>query len=63
MDLGTVQFRTSSFCSLSGCIEIGRLADGGVAVRDTKDRGRGALVFTATEWSDFLQGVKAGEFD
>jgi Domain of unknown function (DUF397) len=63
VELGNIEFRTSSFCSITGCVEVGRLADGAVAVRDTKDRDRPALVFTATEWSAFLQGVKAGEFD
>ena len=63
MNLENVQFKLSSFCSGGGCVEVGRLVDGGVAVRDTKDRNRPALVFNATEWTEFIAGVKAGEFD
>lgn len=62
MNLEDVQFRTSSFCSVGGCVEVGQLADGGVAVRDSKDRRKPALVFTADEWSAFVAGVRAGEF-
>lgn len=61
--LDDVPFKTSSFCSVSGCVEVGRLPDGGVAVRDSKDRGRPALVFTAGEWTAFVAGVQNGEFN
>lgn len=53
----------SAFCAGGDCVEIGRLADGSVAVRDTKNREGGALVFTADEWSAFVAGAKAGQFD
>lgn len=46
------------------CVEVADLADGGRAVRDTKDHGNGPVLrFTAREWSAFVQGVKLGEFD
>ena len=57
------EFRTSSFCSLGDCVEIGRSASGGILVRDSKNRERGALEFTREEWAAFVAGVKAGEFD
>jgi hypothetical protein len=63
VDLSAVRFAISSFCSADGCVEVGRLADGQVAVRDSKDRGRPALIFTADEWTAFLKGARAGEFD
>lgn len=63
MNLTDVQFRTSSFCTAGGCVEVGLLPDGGVAVRDTKNRGQQPLVFTAEEWTTFVAGVRAGEFD
>jgi Domain of unknown function (DUF397) len=56
-------FKTSSFCSLGNCVEVGRTDEGAVLVRDTKDRAQEALSFTVEEWSAFVAGVKAGEFD
>ncbi len=59
-----IEFRTSSFCSLGDCVEVGQLPGGAVAVRDTKDRERAtSLVFTSEEWTAFVAGVKNGEFD
>lgn len=63
VDLRSVEFLTSSFCSHGGCVELGRLPDGTVALRDTKDRARPPLVFTPREWDDFAAGVRNGEFD
>jgi len=57
-----LHFRTSSRCSKGNCVEVAPRPDGGVAVRDTKDRAW-TLVFDATEWADFVAGVKDGEFD
>lgn len=34
-----------------------------VAVRDSKDRTGPVLVFTPAEWSAFIDGAKANEFD
>lgn len=56
-------FRTSSFCTNGGCVEVAPLVDGQVAVRDSKDRSRPAHVYSADEWQDFVAGVKSGEFD
>lgn len=58
-----IEYRASSFCSMGNCVEVGRAPDGSVAVRDTKDRDRGPLVFTVDEWTAFVLGVKSGEFD
>lgn len=44
------------------CVEARRV-DGGVEVRDTKDREGGTLAFTGPEWAAFLDGVKGGQFD
>lgn len=57
------RWTTSSFCDYNGCVEVGQLADGHVAVRDTKDRSQAALIFTPAEWIAFVAGVQAGEFD
>lgn len=59
-----IEFRTSSFCSLGDCVEVGQAPDGSVIVRDTKDVDRRqALTFTRDEWVAFLAGARAGEFD
>jgi hypothetical protein len=59
-----IEFRTSSFCSLGDCVEVGQRPGGPVVVRDTKDAERGvSLEFTTEEWAAFVLGVKAGEFD
>ena len=57
------EFKISSFCNFGGCVEVGRTAEGAVLVRDTKDRTHQALSFTDEEWTAFVAGVKAGEFD
>jgi hypothetical protein len=58
-------WRKSSLSTYNGnCIEIGRLGGNTIGVRDTKDKGLGpVLAFTQGEWSAFLGGAKAGEFD
>lgn len=57
-----IEFKTSSFCSLANCVEVGRLPDGGVAVRDSKTPEQAPLVFTQDEWSAFVAGVRNAEF-
>lgn len=53
----------SSFSGPNGCVEIAETAER-VWVRDTKAGGRGpVLTFTRAEWTAFLAGVRAGEFD
>ena len=44
-------------------VEISRLGDGGMAVRDSKDPEGPILFFTPSEWEAFVGGVKDGEFD
>lgn len=67
MDLTDARWRTSSFSgnnnSGNGCVEVAFLPDGGVAVRDTKDRALAPHRYTAAEWDAFVAGVRAGEFD
>lgn len=45
------------------CVEAELKADGGVIVRDTKNRDGSPLEFTGPEWTAFLAGVRDGEFD
>lgn len=44
------------------CVEVARTADGGRAVRDSKNP-ESVQFYTPTEWAAFLTGVKAGEFN
>jgi hypothetical protein len=45
------------------CVEVKKLADGRVAVRQSTDPDGPALVFTPREMSTFLTGVKEGDAD
>lgn len=63
MDTPTNWRKSSYSGSTNDCVEIADLADGGRAVRDSKNPDDGFFRFTAEEWSAFVQGVKAGEFD
>ena len=60
---GLIWFK-STFSSANGqCVETARLADGGMAVRDSKNPAGAVLAFTADEWRAFTAGVKDGQFD
>ena len=52
----------ASSCNGS-CVEVAKLPDGGVAVRDSKDQGGAVLQFTQAEWVAFATGMAAGDFD
>lgn len=56
-------WKRSSYCSSGGCVEVKKLDDGGVAVRDAKIANGPVLAFDALEWRSFLAGARAGEFD
>jgi hypothetical protein len=58
---GEAGFVKSSLSGSSGCVEVARSPDG-VVVRDSKDRTMN-LRFSINEWTAFVAGVKAGEFD
>lgn len=79
MVIMTNTWKTSSFCSGGGCVELNfvtssycTLNDGcveaargdeAVLLRDSKDPQSPILSFTRDEWAAFVLGVKAGEFD
>jgi len=62
-ELSAAQWIRSRACSSDGCVEVAHLADGSVALRDSKDVRKAAHVFDREEWSAFITGVKDGEFD
>lgn len=42
------------------CVEVADLADGAIAIRDSKDTHRAPLRFSAAEWAAFRTGVVSG---
>ncbi|GAA1091861.1 DUF397 domain-containing protein [Nocardiopsis composta] len=63
MDLSAAVWRTSSYTSpnSNNCVEVAdalRMS----AVRDTKNRDLGALLFPSPEWQAFLDATKRGAF-
>jgi hypothetical protein len=62
MDMDGI-FRRSSFCHNGSCVEVALGDDGSALLRDGTDPTGPALAFTADEWTAFIQGAKAGEFD
>jgi hypothetical protein len=62
--LGDVAWRKSEVSNPSGdCVELASLAGGHVAVRNSRDPHGPALIYTRSEVSAFLRGVRLGEFD
>lgn len=56
-------FKSSLSFALGNCAEVQFLTDGGVQVRNSRDREGAVLTYTAAEWDAFIGGVKLGEFD
>jgi hypothetical protein len=63
-DLPGARWAKSSHSGPTGgnCVEVARLDDGQVAVRNSRHASGPALVFTALEWEAFVSGAKDGEF-
>jgi hypothetical protein len=61
---GTGSWIKSSYSGPTGgnCVEVAFLADGDVAMRNSRDPGGPALIFTMAEWDAFLAGARDGEF-
>jgi hypothetical protein len=63
-DLTNAQWFKSSFSTGhdDGCVEVA-LLDSEVAVRDSKNPGGPALLYSLDEWTAFVAGVRDGQFD
>nr|HEU5356232.1 DUF397 domain-containing protein [Actinocrinis sp.] len=57
-------WRKSSHSGYNGnCVEVAPLADGSIAMRNSRDPHGPALIYTQAEIAAFLAGIKDGEFD
>jgi hypothetical protein len=57
-------FKSSRSNGQNNCVEVAFLGSGSVALRDSKDKGRGpVMVFTPSEWDAFIAGAMDGEFN
>ena len=65
MGIDGVTWRKASYSTSSGgnCVEVAQFPASAIGVRDSKDPDGAKLLFSADEWSTFVQGIKHGEFD
>ncbi|TDC69992.1 DUF397 domain-containing protein [Actinomadura sp. GC306] len=56
------RWRRSTRCASNGCVEVARLGDGAVSVRDTENTAV-RLAFGPAEWRGFTERAKAGRYD
>ncbi|UGY91153.1 DUF397 domain-containing protein [Streptomyces gobiensis] len=57
---GALWHKSTYSGSDNGCVERGRLQTGRQAIRDTKDRGLGMIVFEPDAWQSFVDAVRSG---
>jgi hypothetical protein len=63
-ELAGVVWQKSRLSNSQGqCVELARLPDGGVAVRNSRFPDGPALIYTRAEIAALFVGVKEGEFD
>jgi hypothetical protein len=56
-----IAWRKSSFCANTACVEIA-FSGREVLMRDSKDACGAVLRFSTDEWTEFTDGIAAGEF-
>jgi uncharacterized protein DUF397 len=55
-------WRRSTRCDTNACVEVARTASG-MAIRDSERPAGPILEFTNSVWSNFIGGIRAGDFD
>jgi hypothetical protein len=59
-----IHWRISSFSGNNGtCVEVAALPDGHIAVRNSTHPDGAVALFTHAEMNQWINGIKAGEFD
>ena len=59
---GHAEWRTSTFCSSAGCVEVA-LGPNSVGMRNSTDPSGPMLVLSTDQWRDFVASVREGTFD
>jgi hypothetical protein len=63
-ELHGATWQKSHFSSPDGnCVELAKLEDGGIAVRNSRHPEGPALIYTLAEISAFIRGATEGHFD
>ncbi|MEU7904792.1 DUF397 domain-containing protein [Actinoplanes sp. NPDC049118] len=52
----------SSYCADATCVEVAKIGQEVVALRDSKRPEQAFLRFERSVWAEFIDGVKAGGF-
>lgn len=56
-----LQWVKGSRSNQGDCVEVAKLPDGGVTVRNSNDPGQTPLTFTRREWDAMIDSVRDGE--
>lgn len=60
-EIGSANWHKSTFSGASnGCVEHATLTGHRRAIRDTRNRGFGAIVFDSADWRAFVSSVNSG---
>lgn len=64
LDVPEIAWKKSSYSAANGdCVEVARLANDSVGVRDSKNIAQPVLGFTHAAWQAFVGDIKADRLD
>lgn len=55
-------WRVARACQGGSCVQVARTGEV-ILIGDTKKPDADALTYTVSEWQDFVEGIKSGDFD